>query len=238
MCEELLEEAHSFREKTRIELEIQRINEAYELIKNAEKRQEYELKLQQEKDAEIEKKRKMKIREIYCHENEFDIQLISNNKEKNCKNVLKRELESEEYEYYDLDNRNLRIKQTGRITYQNFEGIISTIDEYLVSRVVDGIEKSDTVYTNLSIIELSKEQNVRKAFDSDYYHCVINKLLSEETIEGSKFNYGYIGEVEKDENGVYGITLKKKSLSQNEKEQLTAVMIASGKDKEKAMQKE
>lgn len=238
ICTDMLKKTNTnnFRKKTRIELEIQRINEAYELIKTAEKREKYDLKLQQEKEAEIEKIRQMRIKDMYSHETEFDMKLISDNKEQKCKNVIRKDIESEEYQYLDMQNRNLRIKQTGRIAYQNSEGIFSTIDEYLVTRTIDGVEKSDTIYTNLSIIELSKERNVKKAFNSDYYYCVINKLLAEETIEGSRFNYGYIGEVEKDNNGIYELTLKKKKLKQNEKEQLTAVMIANGENIENAMQ--
>ena len=50
-------------------------------------------------------------------------------------------------------------------------------------------------------------------------------MLSEGVLRGSKYNKGYVGGVEKNENGQYQIILKNKELDSNEKENLAAVMI-------------
>ena len=68
----------------------------------------------------------------------------------------------------------------------------------------------------------------------DYYDCFVNKLLAEETIEGSKYNGGFIAGIERDQEGNYYITIEKEHLSPKEQEQLTAIMMIM-KQKEQSM---
>lgn len=121
------------------------------------------------------------------------------------------------------DGRNTSIKHTGTVRFVNLMECESYVNEYQIVRYVDNQQKVDTVYTMLDLPKLGFNKNTGKPSNLQYYNCVTNKLLSEEAIEGSKYNGGYIGLVEKNETG-YDITIDKK-LSEEEKENLTAVMI-------------
>lgn len=225
-CEELLESSENFRKRARVELEIKRINEAYELIKNEVKRAEYNLKTKN--DEEKNEVRQSEIEKEYSHTQETNLGLIANKE----RQVLKKTIQGMEHFYMDRENRKLRVKQTAEIQYINWQGINSSINEYQIKRKINGAERTDVVYTNLLISKLSKNPDTQKIHDFDYYECVVNELLSENTIEGSKYNYGYIGEVEKDKEGKYHITLKNKTLNSQGKEQLTVIMILNKQEKE------
>lgn len=237
---EMLENTTNFSEKSKIELEIRKINEAYELIKNAKKREEYSLYLKREHEKEMEKIRKEEIKNKYSHQLECDLTLIANGKKINggdlVKKVIKEPKKSLEHIYVDQAKRQLRVKQSGIIVYETSGGLKSSIDEYLITRKINGVEKSDIIYTNLAIIKLSRNKITQKICDPEYYDCVVNQLLSEDTIEGAQYNYGYIGDIEQDENGKYHITLGNKILKPSEKEALTAVMIIKNQERENETQ--
>ena len=108
------------------------------------------------------------------------------------------------------------------VEYDNFNELVGTaVAIYLLC--TNNTDKVDKIYTILDVPKLGFNKKTGKLVNSQYYDCVVNKLLSEETIEGSKYNGGYIGLVEKKQNG-YDITIDKK-LSEEEQENLTAIMI-------------
>ena len=97
--------------------------------------------------------------------------------------------------------------------------------EHAIIRKLKESPKVDKIYANLNFQQLSIDEDTGNPIDLDYYNCVVNELLSEGIIKGSKYNKGYVGGVEKNENGQYQIILKNKELDSNEKENLAAVMI-------------
>ena len=99
------------------------------------------------------------------------------------------------------------------------------IDEYEIRRIIEGEERVDIVYTHLSLPSLKIQEETGKPINDDYYDCVVNKLLSEEMIKGSKYNSGYIGQIEQDKKGNYYTTLDKGKLNAREQEMLSAVMM-------------
>lgn len=225
---EMLAGCKNFNDKVKIESEIQKINEAYELLKNADRRKEYNEKLKREQEEEIQKKKTLTIQKKYSHNSEYNPGLIATGMRRKTQSVekviIREDVKAQEHLYMDEEERQLKVMQTGKIRFRNLFGLETYVDEYQVRRIINEQEKIDTVYTN----ELSKNWKC----NSDYYNCVVNQLLSEETIEGSKFNGGYIGEVEKDKNGNYILTLENEKLKPAEQEYLTAVMIVNNRERE------
>lgn len=218
-CEDCLTriEKKNFRERFKIETKMKEIEQAYEVVRTEEKRKTYR------KEQEIEEK--------YSHAIEYDPTLIANrNDGKNdflTNKMLTREERGDlEYLVPDKEDRKLRILKTAQVIFENSHGKSSAINEYQITREIDGEEKVDIIYTKLDLNYLKV-----KSIDPDCYDCVVNQLLAEDTIRGSKYNRGYIGEVEQDRKGNYSITLKNDKLSPKEQEQLTAVTIL-GKLKE------
>ena len=82
---------------------------------------------------------------------------------------------------------------------------------------------------------MSFDEETGKPDNPEYYDCVVNELLSEDSIEGSKYNGGYIGNVERAKDGKYTSTLDRKELNAEEQEMLTAVMLL--KDREDIISK-
>ncbi len=211
-----------FSKRMKVERIIKEVEEAYELISTVDKRKEYEEQEQKEK---------------YSHANEYNPYLIndisnSDHKSLQGKIVRREEALSREYSYDDEENRQLRIKQTGVIRFQNWTGVVNLfVNEYKVTRVIDGQEVVDIVYANLPSIDLSRINEKEEPIDPDYYNCFINKLLAEDTIEASRSNGGFIGGIERDKKGYY-ITLEKKDLLPMEQEQMTAVMIWKQREEE------
>lgn len=228
----MLEDSRDFYEKARVKFKIQRIKQAWELVQNAEKRSEYDKRLKRE---QIERR--------YSHCEEYNPDLVdsrdgADSKLLKDKIIGKRKIKGKEYSYLDEAGRNIRIAQTGQIAFKTLAGYIAGINEYQVKRTIDGCEKEDTIYTDLNMGELSVNKNTGEPYNSEYYDCVVNELLSEEVIEGSRYNSGYIGRIEKDENNEYYITLGKEKLMPAEQEELTAVIIISNLEKEKNNERE
>ena len=107
-----------------------------------------------------------------------------------------------------------------------------------MSRIVNGKEIIDRIYANLDLTKLSIDEENNIPNNSEYYDCVVNELLSEVVIRGSKYNKGYVGGVEKNKNGQYQIVLAKKELDSIEKEELAAVMIYAEQQEEVEEKKE
>lgn len=222
-CE--LEKATSFSQKEKIKLQMKKIEESYQLIDTADKRREYERKVQEEV-------RERKIKEKYshileCSENLICNITISDGKCLDNKMVMRRENDlPQEWIYFNKLGQELKIRQTAVILFRDWMGMnCSDLIEYEVKRSVNGNERTDIIYSNLIMLYLSIDRKTGTAIYPDYYNCVINQLLSDDVIDGAKYNGGYIGEVIQDEKGNYYPTIRKEKLSPMEREKLTAVMI-------------
>lgn len=220
-----------FKTKIRIESIIQEIQNAYELINTAAKREQYLTKLEEQKREMEEERRERKIENKYSHAEEYNPGLIASSKKSEQQilwNKMVRRLDKNgnEYIYEDEEGREIRIKKTGEVIYVNGGGGKISVDEYEITRIIDGEEIKDIIYTDtIKHILLSRDKETGMPIDPKYYNCVVNELLSEEAIEGSKYNGGYIGKICKDKEGNYQITLGDENLSTTEQENLTAVMI-------------
>lgn len=207
----------SFSDREKIDLQLKKISESYELIKTAERRKIYNEELDKLEQERIETERQRAIKEKYSHISEVDSKML--------KNVLKKKTEGIEIILLRED-KEIILRKTGEINFLNSIGNYSAyINEYEISRNINGEKKVDTIYTNLSLPELSINKKSGKPVNEKYYNCVVNKLLAEDTIEGSKYNGGYIGMIEKNQKDDYDITLVDKKLNPIERENMTAVMI-------------
>ena len=230
-CEQLKKE---YKIKFR-ELEI-----AFENLKTEESRQNYNAnmdyveqvsaehmaKITEEIDEKVRRKR---IEDTYSKVSQYNPNLIKQKTEGKAKGqrlvVLKPSKDTTEIPLRDERNkRNITIKQTGVVLFANSADAESFVNEYQITRRINGEFKVDTVYTTLNLPELGFNRKKGQPFNKEYYECVVNELLSEEVIEGSKYNGGYVGLIEREGDG-YTTTLKRSKLNDEEKENLAAVMI-------------
>lgn len=228
---EMITSTTTFSEKQKINLKINQIKESYNLIKTADRRKRYNEKLDLEAEARRIRLRKEEIRSKYSHEKEMEPSLIYTNKN-SAKAIKKIENKASSiYFLMDKQGREIILKRTAEIIYRNstqvYEGYV---DEYELKRNINGVEKIDKVYTNILLRELSFNKETGKPENPEYYDCVVNELLSEDIIEGAKYNGGYIGNIERTKDEKYTITLDRKELNAEEQEMLTAVMLL--KDRE------
>lgn len=240
-----LEVTQDFKEKEKIKTKIgiikqnlEIIEKNYEKIKTKESREEYDAQLQ-------DKFRKEKNKEKYSHALECNMSLIATRPDSVYKSledkiVIKKEKNSDddtstqELCYINGKNQEIKIKQIATILFRNWMGMNSNIDEFEIKRLIDGQERVDIVYTNLNIAELSIDKKTGQPINPSYYDCVMNQLLSEDILDISKYNGGYIGMVAQDRDGSYYMTIEEKKLSSGEQEKLTAIMILE-KKREKAL---
>ncbi len=225
-CNKVLEnEKIGFKEKNKIEYIITKATRYYHLIDTSNNRTRYEKFLNRKEQEAKEEYRKELIKEKYSKKNYYNKGLINTN-EKGEKKVIRKE--KKEVPYIVLKNGNdIVIRKTAEIVFENFTGALeSNVGEYEVRRTIEGEEKVDIIYTDLLLSELGINKKTGRPINSQYYSCVANKLLTEDMIEGSKYNDGYIGLIEKKENGEYSTTLGEEELSPIEQEMMTAVMIS------------
>lgn len=205
-------------------------HEYYKKIYNMDSRTKYKDELdKKEKEKKVELLEEF-LKEKFSKIDQFDPNLIqtSINNEKGAVKAVKYIESNNPIALYlpDLKNRNIMITKTGEIIFKSSpNGIESYINEYQVKRTINGKEKLDKIYGNLNLQQLSIDKKTNKPLDPEYYNCVVNELLSEGVIRGAKYNKGYVGGVEKDENEKYNIVLTKKELNSTEKEELAAVII-------------
>ena len=235
---EKLEKVKDFNARIKIETNIKEIEEAYELIKTGEKRKKYDAQLQQERQKNEDEMRKKKIEKKYSHIAECNLRLINNIKKSTQeflwnKMVERVQKQANEYFYKDEQGRQLSIRETGQIRFLTGNRKMF-LNEYEVTRMIEGKEIKDIIYTNsIKPFYLSVDKKTGEPIYSEYYNCIVNELLSEELTEGSKYNGGYIGEIEKDQEGNYITTLGGDKLRPTEKEYLTAVMIVRKREEMK-----
>lgn len=216
----LLEMAESFNEREKRKTQIAEVEEAYEKVSTAEKRAQYSAKIRAEKRAK-------EIREKYSHMSECRLDIIldkenvepkpfENNFENKCVRRIPKKRPEEIY-LEDDEDRNLIIRNTATIEFESsFKVKQMYIGEYEVTRTIHGEEVTDKIYTNLQLNQLDFDDNTGKPLNERYYRCVANELLSEDMIEGSKYNYGYIGSIIlNDENKEYETTLGREKLERS-----------------------
>ncbi len=231
----LQDKSIGFRQRKKVEYRIAKAKQYYNLIDTPEKRKEYEKDLNEKEQEANEKYRKELIKIKYSKKNYYNKDLINTNREGKEKVVR---IEAKRTPYISLENegsifeRNIFIRKTAEIIFENCTGVLeSDIGEYEVIKTINGEEKRDIIYTDLLLSDLEIDEKTGKPVNPQYYDCVVNKLLSEDMIEGSKYNDGYIGLIEKKENGEYNTTLGKEGLNPMEQESMTAVMIMKEQQK-------
>lgn len=227
-CEQQIEKLSDsrFTDKVKLITKIKNIREAYEEIKNTERRTKTMEQLQEERQKEEERRREQEIKETYSHISEYDISLIARTAKTEERMAIRQEVaDSKEVCYTNKLNQEIRVRKIARILYCTSLGLKSHVNEYEVRRSLPEGEKVDVVKTGLNLNDLT-------LIKPEGLDCIINRLLSDDLILASKYNAGYIGEIEivKEEvNKVkasnYDVTLKRKKLTPNEQEMLTAVMI-------------
>lgn len=215
-----------FRKRQQAELEIRKIEEAYEKIKDKRSRILYNTELIEKNERRRKQNRENLLKQKYDKRELYDEGILDSS----VGPIYTRFKEPVKHVFYRKDGTPVTISNTGEIKYRNFTGVFnSSINEYKVFRKKFGKEVSDIIYTNLSIFDMSIDKRTKQPIvNSKYYEYVLNELLSEESIEGcTKYNHGYVGTVEKDKDGTYYTTF-------NNKEELSAVMKIYGeKDKKR-----
>ncbi len=200
-----------FREITRLEGEIamikeqiERIKDAYAKVETREKRQEYDPELQ---DIEIREKYEMTqyYRPDYIRQVAYESLEINEKEKLEQRKDKKRKLA---VTITRDDGIELTVERIGLLAYRDFQNMISSIDAYRITRTVGEEKKRDVRYTNLNMGYLSRNPKTGEIQNKAYYDAVANGLLSEESLQGSKYNAGYLGEVLKDKDDRYGIYLK------------------------------
>lgn len=175
----------------------EKINKAYDILSNDAKRNQY-LTEKQKNDYD----KNIFLNRTYNFKEEFDESLI--------KEVRYSEDETKGIKIKFNDGKKVRLKVTGEIEFENCVGLQSKILEFEVSKFEKDICSIDKakVYTNISLPELSED-------NLEYAKYVLTNLLSDERIKAcTKFNHGYLGEIEKDsKTGKYSIEINKEPLS-------------------------
>lgn len=208
-----------FREITRLEGEIamlkkqiERIKDAYAKVETREKRQEYEAELKEIERQEKERNRQSCLRKKYKKSQYYDPNLIvqlgykelePSEGKKLKQEIGKRKNSSAIRLLKRADGTEVTVEKIGMLAYKNAFNKTGMLDEYRITRIIDGEKKWDVRYTNLNMIDLSQNRETEEPRDKDYYDFVTNVFLSEDSIEGAKYNGGYLGEVLKDRDGNY-----------------------------------
>lgn len=231
---EELEKTEDFRIRIRLQTMIRDIKNSYQLIETAQKRKKYgELLEQKRKEKSIENK--------YSHKEEYDSSLVHSEKNRNSKSLwnkmlIRIEKQEEARRYPMQDGKEIEIRKTGEVHFLNWGKGKMNISEYEITRIIEGEERKDIIYTNsIKPSYLSIDKKTGEPIFPEYYDGVFHELLAEEAIEGSKHNGGYIGEVEKDKDGNYVSSLRNKKLRPMEQECLTAIIMLQ---KREEMQRE
>lgn len=199
-----------------------KVEREYESIKNQNTRRFYRELIDKENEIQKHKLEKNYIERRYKHKPDYSlIKTISSGRlagkklvvRKSTKNSLKIKLTEE-----------MVIKKTAEIQYRNATGVYdSYVNEY---NLKIGNEEH-IIYTNLALNSLEINPKTGKPYNPKYHKVVTEELFSDMLIEGSKYNDGYIGMVEKDENKEYTTTLANKKMNPDEAEKRAAVAIVA-----------
>lgn len=234
--------AESYRKKSRIdgdivrlEREIERVESAYAKVATKELRKAYNVELKKLEDQVNERIRQSDLRKTYKISQYYNPSSIQQVGYKSLEITEKERIKQEKEKKRNLsvvlvreDGTAVTVERIGMLGYKTSDIGTGMLDAYRITRTVNGEKKWDVRYTNLNMIDLSRNPKTGEIQDKDYYDFVANVFLSEDSIEGTGYNAGYLGQALKDKDGNYVHDLK------NE-EELSAVMKFDEikKDKEK-----
>ena len=190
----------NFKTKQRDELYKKRLEEAYEKIRTEERRKKYNAELDELKAKRLEEKRQARLKVLYDYSDEYSRESILK--------IGRKDIDGNEWILQRRNGEKIKIQQTGRIGFVYEIPVFSDyVEEYQVTRYVNGKEQTDTIYGDITLIELSVNSETRKLYNPNYYQCVVNNLLSDDSIDMAlKFNKGYIGSVIQNKDGSYQTT--------------------------------
>ena len=207
----------SYREKSGIdgkiamlEQEIERVKNAYDKVATREARENYELELSQIEEQANERIRQSDLRTKYSKAKYYNPNSIQQVGYKSLEITEKERIKQEKEKKRNLsvvlvreDGTAVTVERIGMLGYKTSNRMTGMLDAYRITRTVNGEKKWDVRYTNLNMIDLSQNRETEEPRDKDYYDFVTNVFLSEDSIEGAKYNGGYLGEVLKDRDGNY-----------------------------------
>lgn len=212
-------DAESYRRKSGIdgqiimwEKEIKRVENAYEKIATRELRKAYDVELKHLEEQNEKRIRQSELRRTYKRSQYYDPNLIvqlgykvseTSEEEKLKQGIGKRENSSGIRFLKREDGTEITVERIGMLVYKNAFNKTGMLDAYRITRTVDEEKKCDIRYTNLNMIDLSRNRETGEPQDKDYYDFVTNVFLSEDSIEGAKYNGGYLGQILKDKDGIY-----------------------------------
>ena len=182
------------------ENKIKEILSAYNQIATKEKRSAYNRRLISLRENESSTSRDQELKEKY------QVPYQDNN--------LIRQVVWEPFDNHNQigilreDGTKVTIEPIGRIAYRNFQNITGEVTAYRIFRNLEGKETWDICYSNLSFPDLYKNPETGEFENEEYYKYVANNFLSDDNIEGSRYNRGYLGEVNVEKEGRYFTDLR------------------------------
>lgn len=232
----------SYREKSGIdgkiamlEQEIERVKKAYDKVATREARKNYEPELSQIEEQANERIRQSELRKTYKISQYYNPSSIQQVGYKSLEITEKERIKQEKEKKRNLsvvlvreDGTAVTVERIGMLGYKTSNRMTGMLDAYRITRTVNGEKKWDVRYTNLNMIDLSRNPKTGELQNKEYHDFVANVFLSEDSIEGTGYNAGYLGQALKDKDGNYVHDLKNV-------EELSAVMKFDEikKDKEK-----
>lgn len=232
----------SYREKSGIdgkiamlEQEIERVKKAYDKVATREARKNYEPELSQIEEQANERIRQSELRKTYKISQHYNPNSIQQVGYKSLEITEKERIKQEKEKKRNLsvvlvreDGTAVTVERIGMLGYKTSNRMTGMLDAYRITRTVNGEKKWDVRYTNLNMIDLSRNPKTGELQNKEYHDFVANVFLSEDSIEGTGYNAGYLGQALKDKDGNYVHDLKNV-------EELSAVMKFDEikKDKEK-----
>ena len=217
------------------ERDIQRIEDAYAKVATRELREAYAVELEQIKEQAKERIRQSELRKKYKISQYYNPNSIQQVGYKSLEITEKERIKQEKEKKRNLsvvlvreDGTAVTVERIGMLGYKTSNRMTGMLDAYRITRTVNGEKKWDVRYTNLNMIDLSRNPKTGELQNKEYHDFVANVFLSEDSIEGTGYNAGYLGQALKDKDGNYVHDLKNV-------EELSAVMKFDEikKDKEK-----
>ena len=223
--------AESYRKKSRIdgdivrlEREIERVESAYAKVATKELRKAYNVELKKLEDQVNERIRQSDLRKTYKISQYYNPSSIQQVGYKSLEITEKERIKQEKEKKRNLsvvlvreDGTAVMVERIGMLGYKTSNKVTGMLDAYRITRTVNGEKKWDVRYTNLNMGDLSRNPKTGELQNKDYHDFIANVFLSEDSIEGTKYNEGYLGEALKNKDGDYFHDLKNV-------EELSAVM--------------
>lgn len=193
-----------------LEKEIERVENAYNKVATREARKAYDLELNQIEEQANERIRQSELRKKYKISQYYNSNSIQQVGYKSLEITEKERIKQEKEKKRNLsvvlvreDGTEVTVERIGMLGYKTSDIGTGMLDAYRITRTVDGEKKWDVRYTNLNMIDLSRNPKTGELQDKDYYDFVANVFLSEDSIEGTGYNAGYLGQALKDKDGNY-----------------------------------